>query len=170
MCTPIKIFACPHTILSLIRGPGWDGDFTLINRESYQKSFDKLRKKLSDREFVLYTTPSIIQFIHLFLQKEFDTKEALISISVLAKFSSCNFSGDYDLLIQQSLTLVIEQQGLELCEVFNLLLAKALDVDFFIAHVPDDFQGIVNCYQERFGEFSVPVVQLEELLVQGHLG
>jgi hypothetical protein len=169
MCTPIKIFACPHTILSLIRGPGWDGNFTLINRESHRKSFDKLRRRLEHREYVLYTTPSIIQFIHLFLQQEFDTEEALISTSALSNLSCCNFSVDYNSLIQQSLTLVIKQQDLELCEVLNLLLAKALDVDFFIARAPDDFQRILDCYQEHFGEFNLPVVQLEELLVRGHL-
>jgi hypothetical protein len=165
MCT--KVLACPQTTLYFMRNLGLQADQSIRPTDRpADRSQAEILQLIENRSIKLYTPPHVLAFLHAYLRDQEDDSISSEGMKRLLRISCSNLSVDYDVLLDESLNLAAGHDEFDVCETLCLLIAKSLNVDFFVVQNPDYFARMSQHQIEQQSGRNILIVSIEELLGQ----
>jgi hypothetical protein len=165
MC--IKVLACPTTVLGFMRNLGSRAEESVRGTtRSTDRSHAAMLQLIEAQSIKLYIPPHVVAFLHHYLREDAGDSVSTQGMRQVLRIAHSNLPVDYDVLLDDSLTLTAAYPEFEVCEVLCLLIAASMEVDFFLVNNVDYFGRIPLQRLERSSSRHVPIVDLDVLLNQ----
>lgn len=157
MKTIPRILICLDTLVDLVLGPGWNGDYSHLDIRL--DGIHRLRELVETDRLVIYVPPPLVSIVQLTVQQGYGVEQAHHAVQKILKLCSTNLGIDHDRILSQANDLLLISKGhLDLYEVILLPVAVALKIDAIVAHRPSLLTQVWMADDQEIPSVDFPVV------------
>ena len=153
-----RISVCQDVLRGIVlQGENIEDNFL----RAYESQLEMICKRITSNDLIIYLPLSMVSHITLYLEQNFNERQAKKLIQKLLKIGNFNFDLDYSFVIKQITQINKKSSKVYFEDLINLVISHLLELDYIVSRYPNHLVNTIDSNSEIFKNFNTEIISID---------